>query len=593
MTQPLDILSSPAGALPRGAWLAWEPRLVWTSAVSDGISALAFLSLAAAAVVFLLRRRDLAPVGRYVGGLLVASLLVGFARYLLQIATLWAPAYNAEVTIRALAAALWLATAILAWWALPKLLRPHSPRGLASSNTPLARTNASLETAVAHRTHELERANQRFQMASSRLNITVFAQDADLRYTWVHNPRYGLTPAEGASADETPSAATEIKRRALATGDTAAGMVTVASPDGIHHFDMTASPTRDPDGRVDGVLCTAVDVTEKRSFDVQLAAMAAQLASAYQRFELALENSPITVFEQDRELRYSFVHNPPEGTAVEDFLGHTDAEVFGEADRRKLLPAKQRVIETRCRETLGLELRVGGRLRFYDLRLEPRTGSSGGVEGVIGTAVDLTERRRSEQQLRLVMRELTHRSKNLLAVVQSMARKTATLAPDVQTFVRDFSSRLRAIAAAHDLLVAESWSGAELRELLAASLAQTVDPSAPEIHVEGPALKLAPDAAQTLGLAFHELTMNAAAHGALSLPGGLVSVTWRRDGGQVQLDWREEHGPEVVRPKRSGFGRVLLERLVGSSLGGAVALDFRREGLVCRITFPEARLIEA
>ena len=106
-------------------------------------------------------------------------------------------------------------------------------------------------------------------------------------------------------------------------------------------------------------------------------------------------------------------------------------------------------------------------------------------------------------------------------------------------------------------------------------------------------MKLAPDAAQMLGLAFHELTMNAATHGALSVPTGRVTVRWRRDGGSVRLCWREEGGPAVAPPERSGFGRVLLERLVGASLGGAVTLEFRPAGLVCALTFPEDRLIAA
>jgi two-component sensor histidine kinase len=205
--------------------------------------------------------------------------------------------------------------------------------------------------------------------------------------------------------------------------------------------------------------------------------------------------------------------------------------------------------------------------------------------------VDLTERRRAEQHMRLVMRELTHRSKNLLAVIQAMARKTASTATDLDQFGRDFSSRLRAIAAAHDLLVMESWSGAELRSLLAATLAQSVDPEAPEITMEGPPLKLSPDSAQTLALAFHELTMNAARHGALSVPGGRVSVTWDRTGDEVRLCWREEGGPPVTAPNRSGFGRVLLEQLVGASLGGTVALDFGPGGLECRIEFTADRVI--
>ena len=184
--------------------------------------------------------------------------------------------------------------------------------------------------------------------------------------------------------------------------------------------------------------------------------------------------------------------------------------------------------------------------------------------------------------MRLVMRELTHRSKNLLAVVQAMARKTASLAPDVDTFIRDFSSRLRAIAASHDLLVAESWSGAEIRDLLVASLSQTVDPAGPGIRIEGQPLTLSPDAAQTLGLAFHELTMNAVRHGALSVAGGhgLGALGAARTA-MVRLEWREADGPAVAVPVRSGFGRLLLERLVGASLGGEVSLDFRPEGLVC------------
>ena len=182
--------------------------------------------------------------------------------------------------------------------------------------------------------------------------------------------------------------------------------------------------------------------------------------------------------------------------------------------------------------------------------------------------------------MRLVMRELTHRSKNLLAVVQAMARKTASTAPDTDSFVRDFSSRLRAIAAAHDLLVAESWSGAELRSLLAASLSQTVDPDAPEIGVEGPNLKLAPDAAQMLGLAFHELTMNAAKHGSLSVPRVGSRCAGVGTASAVRLCWREEGGPAVV-PRaqrlRAGAARAAGRRV--ARRGGRPRLPSRGAGL--------------
>lgn len=332
--------------------------------------------------------------------------------------------------------------------------------------------------------------------------------------------------------------------------------------------------------------------TSRSDVERRAAALDEQTA-AYRRLELALKDSPITVFEQDADLRYTFLHNPPPGTAADTFLGLTDAEVFDERDLRRLEPVKRRVIETGERATVELELAIGEARRFYVLRLEPKGGGPGKVEGIVGTAFDLTERRRHEQTMGFVMRELTHRSKNLLAVVQAIARKTASTAADTDSFIRDFSSRLRAIAAAHDLLVDESWSGAGLRHLLAASLSQTVDPDAPGIVISGPDLKLGPEAAQMLGLAFHELTTNAAAHGALSVPGGRVAVGWRRDGDTVRLSWREEGGPAVVPPLHSGFGRVLLERLVGASLDGTVALEFRPEGLVCDVSFPVHRLIAA
>ena len=573
---------------PPAPWL-------WIGAASSAVSVVACLVLAAAAVSFLRRRTDLAPVARRLGILLAAFLVVVALTHLTQVITPWAPAYRTELVVRVVTAAVSMGAAILAWPQIPRLLSLPSPRDLARSNTALAQTNASLETTIAWRTHELRLANQRFETALSRANMTVYTQDRDLHFTWVHNPRPGLTPEGEVPAPPEGDAATSGQAAALArevieTGQATSGPIAVVSASGgLRHYDLLVTPTRDPMGRIDGVLCTALDVTDKRLLDVRLASMAGQVATAYHRFELALENSQISVFEQDRDLRYSFVHNPPTGTSAEDFLERTDEDIFPAANLRRLVTAKTRVLETNARETLGLEIAFGGEVRFFEIRLEPKVDGDGHVVGLVSTAVDLTERQRNEKQMRLVMRELTHRSKNLLAVVQAMARKTASMAPDVETFIRDFSSRLRAIAASHDLLVSESWSGAEMRDLLTASLSQTVDPAAPGIRVDGPPLRLSPDTAQTLGLAFHELTMNATRHGALSAPGGTVSVNWARKDGTVRLEWREQDGPAVAVPARSGFGRILLERLVGASLGGEVALDFPPEGLVYTLTFPEDR----
>jgi len=446
--------------------------------------------------------------------------------------------------------------------------------------------------AAAHR--EVELSEQRFRNALSRSNITVFAQDTALRYTWIYNPRIGVSGDAllGRTAPEVVGPdilgeADALKRKAIATGQTVNDTVALHTKgEGRLYFDMTVAPTFDAAGKVDGILCSAFDVTEMRLFEVRLTAMAAQLATASQRFELALDNSAITVFEQGADQRYTFVYNPPQGLSAEALLDRTDAEIYSERDAGRIAAPKERVLESGGRESVELEIDVAGTSRYYAMTVEAKRDSSGAVVGLVGTTLDLTERRRDEKRIRLMLRELTHRSKNLLAVIQAMARKTASLSGDLDSFVSDFSLRLRAIAAAHDLLVSQSWHGADLRDLLRGSLAPTMDPDSRQIVLEGEALMLTPDTAQNLGLAFHELATNASKYGALSVPTGRLQVTWARLADGARIAWIERGGPPVTPPERRGFGRVLLERLVGTTLNGLVDLDFRPEGLVCEIRFP-------
>ena len=574
--------------------------MVALHAVSGVLIALAYLTIAAAAWTFLHRRRDLDPSARLTARVFLAFILAAALFGIAGVVAIWHPATAVLSALEAATALAALATAVVLWRQLPGLLTLPSRRDLARANLALVQANASLETTIAWRTHELELSTQRFEQALSRSNITVYTQDTGLRYTWIHNPRLGLTAEqmigrrsqdflrEGADDESLP-----LKERALASGLTTSDTIAIVTPsEGTIYLDMTVSPTVNQEGEIDGVLCTAVDVTEKRLFEVRLAAMAAMLATTSHRFELALENSGITVFEQDTDLRYTFVHNPPPGTRTEDFVGRTDADILPEHMLRRIQPAKERVLATGGRETLEVELEFGGVLRFFILTVEPVIDADGLVIGVAGSALDLTERRRDEKRMRLMMRELTHRSKNLLAVIQAMARKTAGLSDDMDGFIADFSARLRAMAAAQDLLVSHAWQGADLGDLLRASVAQTVAPDSEQVKMQGPAVMLAPDTAQSLGLAFHELATNASKYGALAAETGELDVAWTRKDGRIRITWRERGGPPVVPPERRGFGRVLLERLVGATLNGTVALDFQPEGLVCEIEFPAEGLAE-
>src|SRR5262249_49192076 len=153
--------------------------------------------------------------------------------------------------------------------------------------------------------------------------------------------------------------------------------------------------------------------------------------------------------------------------------------------------------------------------RWHDLHIEPLLNDAGEVIGLACASVDVTERKEGEAHLRLLLRELTHRSKNLLAVIQAMARQTAHHAGSIDGVLSQFGARVQALAASHDLLVRESWYGASLAELVRSQLSGYLGGAQTQVSIEGPAIALKPEAAQNLGLALHELAVNAAKFGAL------------------------------------------------------------------------------
>jgi two-component sensor histidine kinase len=200
-----------------------------------------------------------------------------------------------------------------------------------------------------------------------------------------------------------------------------------------------------------------------------------------------------------------------------------------------------------------------------------------------------------EASLRLLAREVDHRAKNALAVVQATLRLTPKL--DTESYARAVEGRVSALARAQTLLAQDRWRGASLRALLEAELSRpTGGDAASRVTLEGPPVLLPPEAAQPLAMAVHELATNAAAHGALSVPAGRLAVTWRLDGPPSQpgerlvLRWAESGGPAVDGPPlRRGFGSRVVDGVVRGQLGGTLSLDWRRCGLVCELSFPLAR----
>ena len=227
------------------------------------------------------------------------------------------------------------------------------------------------------------------------------------------------------------------------------------------------------------------------------------------------------------------------------------------------------------------------------------TGPDGdGLLEIIGTARDVTSRKQRETHMHLLMREVTHRSKNLLAIIQAMARQTVKDSITAAEFEQRFSARLRGLAASHDLLAARDWHGAAVGELVRWQLGPALDTAGSRIAIAGPDLYLNPEAAQNIGLAFNELASNASRFGALSDLSGRIAITWSidprdSDARRFHISWEESGGPEVSEPGRTGFGHKVVERLAARALDGEVSLTFPPSGLRWSLHIPAAFVLDA
>jgi two-component sensor histidine kinase/PAS domain-containing protein len=307
----------------------------------------------------------------------------------------------------------------------------------------------------------------------------------------------------------------------------------------------------------------------------------------------ALAGSSIIIAQQDRDLRYTRVFNPLPG--YEDMVGKTDRDILPPDLLAEIEELKQKVLAEGEPIDTEIETALAIGKRWFKVRIEPTPGE----DGLTSIAVDITAEKLNERHLRSLLQELTHRSRNLLAVIQGIARRTAASTHDVDQFVERFGGRLQALAAAHDVLIDRSWRGAALEQLVDVQLSHLGANGPEQLHVEGDTVVLKPEAAQHFALALHELAANAVEHGALSRPGGTIQLSWHAsppvegEHPNIEFVWREEGGPPVAEPDRSGFGHIVLDRLVPRGLDGRATLEFPPEGVVWRLTFPRSNLLDA
>ena len=324
------------------------------------------------------------------------------------------------------------------------------------------------------------------------------------------------------------------------------------------------------------------------------ARMAAELVKEEWRHALTLEAGKVGSWVWDLRtgdivandiFRRMFAIDSNAPLHVSDLMQAIDAADIAGVDAALAATFEQGVdyaVEFRVRES-GRWLIGRGRVYQRDATGEPLI--------MMGVNIDVTDAREAAEQTRLLLRELNHRVKNTLAMIQSLARQTLRQKPDPQQFSDAFSGRLRMLSEAHTMLADRDWSGIGLVELLKSQVEPYLLDSPEQFAFTGDDLQLPPDHALGLGLIIHELASNAVKFGALSLPQGRVSVTWiESDGPQrrIELIWLESGGPTVGVPRETGFGMRLIQRSLDKVLDSSVELSFPETGAIAKISMPIA-----
>jgi PAS domain S-box-containing protein len=279
---------------------------------------------------------------------------------------------------------------------------------------------------------------------------------------------------------------------------------------------------------------------------------------------------------------------------AERLFGYLAEEAIGKPIDILIPPDRQdeeRTILERVRHGVSIKnfetvrLRRDGSLIDVSLTISPIRSPEADVVGAVKVARDITDRKDREEQILLLTREAEHRAKNLLANVKAMVRLSRSDTPD--GLKQAIEGRIDALANVHSLLAQSRGAGAELGSLIKQELSPYSRAGEMRTQIEGPTVILKPEAAQAIAVAFHELAINAAKYGALSVAEGRVRVEWSRAAdGQLGLRWTEAGGPPINPPTRSGFGVSMIEVMMRDSLNGEVRLDWLAEGLMCEISFP-------
>lgn len=279
------------------------------------------------------------------------------------------------------------------------------------------------------------------------------------------------------------------------------------------------------------------------------------------------------------------------GVPVERLMGHKGLPGVADSDIESYLANDRRIMESGVAAVVEETITTAEGTRVYHVIKAPMRDAAQAVVGLVAIARDITEKAATERKLKLLVDEVSHRSNNMLAVIQALVRLSARHTDPVR-FSDRINERLASLAISHDLLVHSNWEGAGFADLVRAQCAAFENMTADRVRLDGLDFTVRPEIAHTLGMVVHELATNAAKYGALSRPGGAVDVGWRFEGERFHLRWRESGGPEVAAPARKGYGHMLLTRIAEKAAAGAAYMDFDPAGVSWRLD-AAARQIKA
>jgi PAS domain S-box-containing protein len=352
---------------------------------------------------------------------------------------------------------------------------------------------------------------------------------------------------------------------------------------------LTVSCVRNSDGSIDYFVSVVEDITARKHAEEEL-------RKSEERFRSSVLHSPLPLLLfDDREQILALSQSWLEGSNYSsEELGRIEdwtARAYGERSGEVLEHIRQ-IISTEPQAQLAeMMIRTkDGRERLWSFVSSALGAQSDGRRLFVCVAQDVTERKAHDQHVHLLMHEVNHRAKNMLSLVQAIARQTAAREPE--DFVGRFSERIRALAANQDLLVRNEWQGVDVEDLVRSQLSHFADLVGSRIAVHGRKLHLNAAAAQAIGLALHELATNAGKYGALSVDAGRVDVRWQLEGDIFTMSWTERNGPPVSRPKRRGFGSTVIDSMAKLTVGGEIQLDYAPVGLLWRLACPAANALE-